>query len=150
MALSPEQAAENEARRSRAALLRAFDGSTLTRANFCVLKGISEAVLEAQLAQARAEAPPRPREPRPEAAPQWPDRPDRSGPRSGGFGGGRPNSPVGPGRNGPRPDIRTDLRNPRPVPAATPATPSVPAATPASTAAGGSEPAKPAKPIKSV
>jgi hypothetical protein len=151
--MSPEQAAENEARRNRAALLRAFDSSTLTRANFCALKGLTETTLETQLAQARAEAPPRPREPRPEAPPQWADRPDRGGdrsagrpdrggPRSGGFGAGRPGGPGGPGRSGPRPDIRTDLRNPRPVPAAVPAPVAMldaPAA-PVSTPAAGGEP----------
>ncbi|MDP1900189.1 MAG: ProQ/FinO family protein [Rubrivivax sp.] len=45
----------DEARRERAALLRTFESSTLTRANFCVLKRITEAELEAQLAQARQE-----------------------------------------------------------------------------------------------
>ena len=55
--LSP---AELEARRERAQLLRAWEGSTLTRANFCVLKRISEADLEAALAQAQQERGPRP------------------------------------------------------------------------------------------
>jgi hypothetical protein len=64
--LTPEQAAENEARRGRAQLLRTYETSTLTRANFCALKGISEAALEAQLVQARAERGERePRPPRP-------------------------------------------------------------------------------------
>ncbi len=53
--LSPEQAAEQEARRSRAAVLRAFETTTLTRANFCALKGMSDAALEAILVQARAD-----------------------------------------------------------------------------------------------
>lgn len=53
--LTPEQAAEWEARRSRAQLLRAYESSTLTRANFCALKGMKEDALEALLAQARAE-----------------------------------------------------------------------------------------------
>ncbi|MBL8312531.1 MAG: prop effector ProQ [Rubrivivax sp.] len=53
--LTPEQAAEREARRSRAAVLRAYETTTLTRANFCALKGISDAALEAILVQARAE-----------------------------------------------------------------------------------------------
>jgi ProP effector len=150
--LSPEQAAEYEARRHRAALLRAFDSSTLTRANFCVLKGITEAVLEAQLAQARAEAPPRAREPRPEVPPQRadrpdrPDRPDRGGPRGAGFGGGRPGGhggPDGAGRSGPRPDIRTDLRHPRPVPAAALAPAAAPAPAAASPVAAPDTAAKP-------
>ncbi|WP_328700837.1 ProQ/FINO family protein [Aquariibacter albus] len=39
----------------RANLLRAYETSTLTRANFCALKRLDEATLEAQLAQARSE-----------------------------------------------------------------------------------------------
>ena len=38
-------------------LLRQFESSPLTKANFCVLKRITEAELDAQLAQARAEQP---------------------------------------------------------------------------------------------
>ena len=47
--------AEIEARRERAALLRAYESSTLTKANFCVLKRVSEADLDSALAQARQE-----------------------------------------------------------------------------------------------
>ena len=47
--------AELEARRERAALLRAYESSTLTKANFCVLKRVSEADLDSALAQARQE-----------------------------------------------------------------------------------------------
>jgi ProP effector len=36
-------------------LLRAFESSTLTKANFCVLKRIDEAALDAVLEQARRE-----------------------------------------------------------------------------------------------
>jgi hypothetical protein len=36
-------------------VLRAYETTTLTRANFCALKGISDAALEAILVQARAE-----------------------------------------------------------------------------------------------
>ena len=36
-------------------LLRAFESSPLSKANFCVLKRISEAELDAALAQAQAE-----------------------------------------------------------------------------------------------
>ena len=60
-------AAELEARRERASLLRAWDGSTLTRANFCVLKRINEGELDAQLAQARKEQGDRPVPPRADA-----------------------------------------------------------------------------------
>ena len=48
---------DDEGRRERATLLRAYESSTLTRTNFCVLKRITEAQLEEQLAQAREEAP---------------------------------------------------------------------------------------------
>lgn len=54
------------AQRERALLLRTYEGSTLTRANFCALKRMSETELEAQLTLARQErelrapAPPRP------------------------------------------------------------------------------------------
>jgi sRNA-binding protein len=84
-ALQRERNAEIEAHRERAALLRAFEGSTLTRANFCALKGIAEADLEARLALAREE-----RELRPPRADQRPDqRPD------------------------PRPEPRVDSRRPQ-------------------------------------
>jgi len=43
------------AQRERALLLRAFESSPLSRANFCALKRISEAELDAALAQARVE-----------------------------------------------------------------------------------------------
>jgi len=59
-AMQRERAAEDDARRERAALLRAYEGSTLTRANFCALKGIAEAGLDAQLALAREEREQRP------------------------------------------------------------------------------------------
>jgi hypothetical protein len=53
--LTPEQAAEAEARRQRAQLLRAFEQSPLSKANFGALKGLSEAALDALLTQARAD-----------------------------------------------------------------------------------------------
>lgn len=43
------------AQRERALLLRAFESSPLSKANFCALKRISEAELDAALAQARQE-----------------------------------------------------------------------------------------------
>lgn len=43
------------AQRERALLLRSFEASTISKANFCALKRISEAELDAALAQARAE-----------------------------------------------------------------------------------------------
>ena len=48
-----ERSREDQVRRERTALVRAFEASTLTRANFCVLKGISEADLAAQLTLAQ-------------------------------------------------------------------------------------------------
>lgn len=46
----------DEARRKRAALLRDFENTTLTAANFCALKGIAPHALDALLATARHEA----------------------------------------------------------------------------------------------
>ena len=98
---TPEQAAENEARRSRAVLLRAYETSTLTRANFCVLKRIDEATLEALLVQARQErgAQARPlrgdggsadRPPRASGAGSQPHDAPRRAAAPGGRGPGRP------------------------------------------------------------
>ena len=99
----PERAPEDPARRERANLLWAYDSSTLTRANFCALKRISEADLEAQLTVARQEAaeraklnPPPPRQERAEFRPRD-DRPRRN------------DGPGGPRREG---------RGPRPGPGA--------------------------------
>lgn len=50
---TPEQAAEDLARRERLALLRSYESNTLSKANFLVLKRISEADLDAQLALAK-------------------------------------------------------------------------------------------------
>ncbi len=52
---TPEQAAEAEARHQRALLLRSFEQSPLSKANFGALKGLSEAALDALLTQARQE-----------------------------------------------------------------------------------------------
>ena len=43
------------AQRERAVLLRSFEASPLSKANFCALKGIAETALDAALAQAQAE-----------------------------------------------------------------------------------------------
>ena len=56
--------AEDPGRRERAVLLRAYESTTLTRANFCALKRMTEAELDALLAQARQEAPAAPPEAR--------------------------------------------------------------------------------------
>ena len=96
-AVRQAHAAGEQARRDRASLLRAFETTTLTLANFCALKGLVAADLEAQLARARQERTERPPEPErfqlPQAQrPEWrdrrdnrPSRPDarRSGPRNG-------------------------------------------------------------------
>lgn len=50
------QRRDEEARRDRARLLRDFESTRLTRANFCALKGIAEPELEGRLAVARQEA----------------------------------------------------------------------------------------------
>ncbi len=69
------RAAEEEQRREASGLLRAFETTTLTRANFCALKGLTEAQLDTVLAQARL-APPsarieeRPADPRGPRPPQ--------------------------------------------------------------------------------
>ncbi|WP_298826528.1 ProQ/FINO family protein [uncultured Piscinibacter sp.] len=53
--LTPEQAAEAEARHQRALLLRSFEQSPLSKANFGALKGLSEEALDALLTLARQE-----------------------------------------------------------------------------------------------
>jgi len=90
--LQRERAAVDDARRERAALLRAFEGSTLTRANFCALKGIAEAELEARLAQAREEREQRPPPPEPRVDQRRPQQPPRQDDR-----GRRPRRPGPPG-----------------------------------------------------
>lgn len=81
---------EESARRERAQLLRDFERSPLTPANFCALKGLTPEALEAQLKLAREEAAARPplppqgrrdeREGRPPREPH--DARDARGPRS--------------------------------------------------------------------
>ena len=59
---APPSARRCPARRERALLLRTYEASSLTKANFCVLKRITEVELDAQLALARQErGPARPR-----------------------------------------------------------------------------------------
>jgi hypothetical protein len=52
---APAALPADPAQRERALLLRSFESSPLSKANFCALKRISEAELDAALAQARAE-----------------------------------------------------------------------------------------------
>ncbi|MBB3194546.1 ProQ/FinO family protein [Roseateles terrae] len=73
------RADEERGRQERAQLLRDFSRTTLTPANFCALKGLSQEQLDAQLALAREEA---------SQQPQRDDRPPRGGDRR----------PQGPGR----------------------------------------------------
>jgi sRNA-binding protein len=75
------QVVEDQARRDRAFLLRAFETSSLTKANFCALKGVSETELDAQLELARKERAERP---------PMPPRQDRPGPRPDHRHGPRP------------------------------------------------------------
>ncbi len=88
-------AAENDARRERAALLRAFETTTLTRGNFCALKRIDEATLDAALATARLEREQRPPEPMHDTRPDR--RPPDQRPR-GANPNERPGRPDGQGR----------------------------------------------------
>ncbi|MBK1687512.1 ProQ/FINO family protein [Rubrivivax gelatinosus] len=105
-----QQQADHDARRDRAGLLRAFETTTLTPANFCALKGIGEAELDAVLEQARrerAERPPMPpRENRPGPRPEGRDRREHGargdGPRP--DRGPRRDGERGPGPRGPRPE----------------------------------------------
>ena len=98
------RAEEDQARRDRAHLLRDFEKTTLTEANFCALKGLTPEQLQATLAQARQEATEAPvREPRHDS---------RGGPRPGrpfnqdraarGAGGPRNRGNNGPKAGGPR------------------------------------------------
>lgn len=91
--------ADHQARQDRAGLLRAFETSTLTRANFCVLKRVSEAELDALLVQARQERTERP----PQAvAPQRPQPPRPQSPHRPGPDDRRPaGRKAGPRRPGP-------------------------------------------------
>jgi len=86
--------AEEDQRRERAQLLRTFQTTTLTKDNFCALKGMTPEALDALLAQARQEAEEYARE-----------RPPLQRP------GGRPDQ-----RGGPRPDHRPAGGQDRPGP----------------------------------
>jgi len=102
---------ELKGRRERASLLRDFERTTLTEANFCALKGVDAAQLAGVLAQAREEAK--------EDAARASARPDHHrgdrggrddrGPRGPRPDGGRPGAGPGPRRDarggpGPRRD----------------------------------------------
>lgn len=130
--------AEEDQRRERAQLLRAFQGTTLTKDNFCALKGMTPEALDALLAQARQEAeefarqrPPQghpgghpggrpdPRGPRQDRGPRGDQRNDqrRAGPRGpgGGQGQGPAGAPRGEGRRDGAPRGERGPRPPRPA-----------------------------------
>jgi sRNA-binding protein len=93
---------QEEARRKRASLLRDFETTTLTPANFCALKGIAPQALDALLATARRE--------REERAQQQPMRhaggPGGPGPRGGAGAPGPRGGAGGPGSRGHAPGPR--------------------------------------------
>ena len=70
---------EEQQRRNRAGLLRDFETTTLTRANFCALKGVAVEELDGLLEIARGEAQERARQQPPAFEPQRPRRPGPPG-----------------------------------------------------------------------
>lgn len=111
---------EEAARRERAQLLRDFERSPLTPANFCALKGLAPEALEAQLALAREEAAARP--PLPPAGPRRDDRREGRPPRDAREARGPQDAPAprGPrgerGEHGARQPDRRGERGRRPPP----------------------------------
>jgi len=120
-----QQAEVLQARQARLALLRDFERTTLTPANFCALKGLTPEALEPLLVQARREAaeapPPRAWQPDDRRGPRADDRDGRGAPRPArpdhrpGGAAGRPDNrndrrpDARPGaRSGPRPELRPD------------------------------------------
>ena len=98
---------EEAGRRERAALLRGFETTKLTAANFCALKGIAPEQLDAVLAQARAEAaedaarPQRLQRPDHRGAPRGEQRREARDDRGERRGGPRrPDGPRPPRKNG--------------------------------------------------
>ncbi|MFM2057988.1 MAG: hypothetical protein RLY71_2373 [Pseudomonadota bacterium] len=81
---------EDQQRRNRLALLHDFERTTLTRANFCALKGVDPDELDGLLEIARREASEAP------PAPQRREPPVRRGPPGPDRGGRRPGPPRGP------------------------------------------------------
>jgi len=79
---------EEQGRLKRASLLRNFQNTTLTRANFCALNGLAEEALDAVLAQAEQEAKEAAMRPVPlHRGPRPPERSMRPRPSSPGRGG---------------------------------------------------------------
>ena len=113
------RAQEEQDRRQRAALLRDFETTTLTLANFCALKGIAPEALEGQLAIARQEAlerpPQRPGQRPGQARRDHPDQRDRRDHRGpGGPRQARAADGQAADNTGDRP--RRQGRGPRPEP----------------------------------
>lgn len=75
------QAQQQAAVRQRAELLRAFESTSLTAANFCALKGIDPAQLDALLDAARREAEQRRQAPAEHDLPRGGRQPERDHPR---------------------------------------------------------------------
>jgi hypothetical protein len=112
------RALEAQQRRNRAGLLHDYERTTLTRANFCALKGVAVEELDGLLAIAREEAaqqpPQREHDSRGHRPPHRPPRSD-----GGGNGGGHessrrdgPRDGRGPGRQGARNETRNDGAQP--------------------------------------
>ncbi|WP_418316899.1 ProQ/FINO family protein [Piscinibacter sakaiensis] len=99
-----EFAAQNEARRDRAGLLRAFESSTLTPANFCALKGLTQEQLDTTLALARQEREQAPKPPPQQQQPRQQRTAPTEGQRRPPRGEGRPAGPPRRQRGGGRPD----------------------------------------------
>lgn len=101
-----QQAEQQQARLARAALLRDFQRTTLTLANFCALKGMTPEVLNPLLEQAKQEA---------AEAPALPPRgfDERRGPRPDGRPDNRRDAGAPRGPGGPRPDHRGPRRDDR-------------------------------------
>lgn len=90
---------EQTERRNRASLLRDFESTKLTTANFCALKGVAPEALDGLLAQARAEALEDAQ--RPQRPHHGHGRPDHGGRRDGqGRPGGLRRDAAGPRREG--------------------------------------------------
>ena len=97
------RAEEDRGRQERAQLLRDFSRTTLTPANFCALKGLTQEQLDAQLKLAREEeAQQPPRQERHDRPPRGQEH-RRGGPRGEGRPGGPGRAPRG---DGPRRDGR--------------------------------------------
>ncbi|OWQ90485.1 hypothetical protein CDN99_14160 [Roseateles aquatilis] len=109
------RAEEDRGRQERAQLLRDFSRTTLTPANFCALKGLTQEQLDTQLKLAREEEAQQP--PRPERQDRGPRDGDqrRGGPRGDGRHGAPGQGPRGdrPRREGQANDGRRPPRQPR-------------------------------------